>query len=224
VKTFGSTDEDMIYGMDLDLAQQNIVVTGNFAGTVDFGGTPLYSAGMGTDSFLAKYSTSNGAHVFSKNFSNGGTDSGVRVFVPKLNNPNSDILLVGNIMYAIDLGGGTLIVAGPDATGVRRNDLYIGRFTASGSHLWSKRYGGINDDVLCSAELDSHGGLVLAGQFKVGTDLGGGPIGGTGVISWDMFVAKYSAVDGSFVWARGLRCSGSGYPYAVAVDSQDNAV
>jgi hypothetical protein len=223
-KTFGSASEDMIYGMDLDLAQQNIVVTGNFLGTVDFGGNLLYSAGMGTDSFLAKYSTSNGAHVFSKNFSNGGTDSGVRVFVPKVNNPNSDILLVGNIMYAIDLGGGTLTVAGPDATGVRRNDIYIGRFTASGSHLWSKRYGGINDDVLSSAALDSHGGLVLAGQFKIATDLGGGPIAGTGVISLDMFVAKYSAVDGSFVWARPLLCSSFGNPNAVAVDSQDNAV
>src|SRR6185503_2800950 len=105
-KTFGSTNEDMICGIDLDLAQQNIAVTGSFAGAVDFGGTPLYSSG--TDSFLAKYSTSNGAHVFSKSFPNGGTDSGVRVFVPKVNNPNSDILLVGNMMYAIDLGGGTL--------------------------------------------------------------------------------------------------------------------
>ena len=162
--------------------------------------------------------------MFSKNFNNGGTDSGVRVFVPKSNNPNSDIVLVGNFMYAIDLGGGTLTVAGPDSTGVRRNDIYIGRFTASGSHLWSKQYGGINDDLLFSAALDSHGGLVLAGQFKVGTDLGGGPIGGTGVISWDMFVAKYSAVDGSFAWARPLTCSSSGYPYAVAVDSQDNPV
>jgi len=39
-----------------------------------------------------------------------------------------------------------------------------------------------------------------------------------------MFVAKYSAVDGSFVWARPLLCSSSGNPNAVAVDSQDNAV
>jgi hypothetical protein len=125
-------------------------------------------------------------------------------------------VLVGNFGYAIDLGGVLLYTAG--AT----KDIYIARFTASGSHLWSKRYGGVNDDMLFSAALDSHGGLVLAGTFKVGTDLGGGPIGGTGAT--DMFLAKYSAVDGGFAWARPLLCSSFGNPNAVAVDSQDNPV
>ena len=49
----------------------NVLVTGTFEGTVDFGGGPLTSTGV-SDIFLAKYDP-NGNHIWSQRF--GGTSS-----------------------------------------------------------------------------------------------------------------------------------------------------
>jgi len=66
----------MSYGVAADPAG-NILVTGSMAGTIDFGGGPLTSAGS-SDVFLAKYSAG-GAVLWTKHLGGPGPDVGYGV-------------------------------------------------------------------------------------------------------------------------------------------------
>ena len=71
-QSFGDSlvDEGAAVAVD---ASGNVLVTGFFSGTVDFGGGSLVSAG-GREIFLAKYD-GNGAHVWSQRFRGNRADS-----------------------------------------------------------------------------------------------------------------------------------------------------
>jgi len=70
-KRFGSTGTDVGYGVGVG-SGGNDYVAGTFSGTVNFGGSPLVSAGN-SDIFTAKYSSA-GAHVWSKRIGGTGND------------------------------------------------------------------------------------------------------------------------------------------------------
>jgi len=104
----------------------NMLVTGIFVGTVDFGGGALTAAGT-DDTFLVKYSSS-GAHVWSKRF--GSSDiyhsegpSGVAV------DANNNVALVGTVTMGTDFGCGALFGT---------TDAFVAKLSASGDCLWSK--------------------------------------------------------------------------------------
>lgn len=214
-KRFGSTSSDEFRSIALDTAQQNIVVTGNFAGTVNFGGANLVSAGGGTDTLLAKFTSANGTHVFSKRFTNQSVDTGVKVMVDGSDN----IYMVGYFFFSIDLGGGNMLSAGTSS----QADIFLGKFNSSGTHTWSKRYGGPNGDTLYSAEMDSAGELVVAGTFRSSTDLGTGTLTGTGFES-DLFIAKYAGATGNSIWVRHIAATSGGAPRGLAIAAQDSPV
>ena len=156
----GGSYDDVITSMALDLAQSNVLVTGQFQGSVNFTIATLASADNEKDTFLAKYSTSNGTPVWVKNFPNRGYDRGTGVFVDNSDN----VLLAGYFGTRIDLGGGILYSAGTSGYA----DIYIAKFapsrTAPTTPLWSKRYGGTGGETLCAAGLDASGNLVLGGH------------------------------------------------------------
>jgi hypothetical protein len=217
-RTVGGISDDVIASLALDFAQANVLVTGQFRGSVNFTTATLASADNETDTFLAKYSAANGSPVWVKSFSNRGYDRGVGVFVDNSDN----ILLAGYFGTRIDLGGGILYSAGTNGF----PDIYIAKFAPSGSvapsaPLWSKRYGGTGGETLYAAGLDTSGNLVLGGVFTKQTDLGGGAILGTGFDS-DMFLAKYSGINGSHVWSRALLCTQGGGPRSIRFDSANN--
>ena len=66
-----------------------------------------------------------------------------------------------SIMQTTD---GGFVLAGFSATGgVFTNDIYIVKLNAAGSHLWSKTYGGSNDEAAWSIIKTSDGGFAAAG-------------------------------------------------------------
>jgi hypothetical protein len=85
----------------------NVVVSGYFAGAVDFGGGALTA--LGTDVFAAKYSSA-GAHTWSRRFGGAGTQLGYGVAAA----PNGNVTLTGPFSGTIDCGTGTLTSAGMD--------------------------------------------------------------------------------------------------------------
>jgi len=96
-RSFGgaASDEATAVGMD---GGGNIVVAGNFAGTVDFGLGPLHSAG-GTDVFVLRLDA-DGRPSWSRRFGSRDTDlvGGLAV------DPAGGIALTGPIVGAIDFG------------------------------------------------------------------------------------------------------------------------
>src|SRR5438046_3726892 len=62
-KSFGTINSDQGRAVAVD-PSGNVVITGYFLGTIDFGGGPVTSSG-GLNTFVAKYS-SGGAHLWSQ--------------------------------------------------------------------------------------------------------------------------------------------------------------
>ena len=125
-RRFGNTSSDYGQGVSVDSAG-NVLVTGGFRNSVDFGGGPLTSAG-GLDIFLAKYDSS-GNHLWSKRFGNASDDCGLGVSVDGAGN----VLVTGGFQNSVDFGGGTLTSAGGD-------DIFLATCSSSGAHLWSEAF------------------------------------------------------------------------------------
>src|SRR5262249_8561272 len=67
-----------------------------------------------------------------------------------------------------DFGGGILT---PNA-----QDIFVVKLAPSGSHLWSKAFGGANYDSATVVAVDASDHLYLTGQAQGTVDFGGGPL------------------------------------------------
>jgi hypothetical protein len=99
----GGTGSDDGFGIAMD-GPGNVVVTGYFNGTVDFGDGPRTSAGE-NDIFVAKYSAVGGIHEWSQRFGNTDYDTGYDVAV----DGSGNVLVTGDFRLAVDFGGGPLV-------------------------------------------------------------------------------------------------------------------
>jgi hypothetical protein len=195
-------------------ANGDVVVTGGFMGTVDFGGGPLTAGGYGHDIFVVKYSSA-GGHVWSKSLgaSNGYLrESGNAVAVDGV----GDVVVTGSFDGPADFGGGVLSCAGG-------TDVFVAKFSgASGAHLWSRQAGSAGwNDAGRGVAVDGAGNVLVTGTAAGGANFGGGPLSGTDL---DVFVVKYNAA-GGHVWSRSFGSAGvvdSGA--AVGVDAAGNAL
>jgi hypothetical protein len=79
----------------------NVVVTGFFLGASEFGGDALESAGS-YDVFVAKYSGSDGSHVWSRRFGSTFTDYGLATALEE----NGRVLVTGSFSGTVDFGDG----------------------------------------------------------------------------------------------------------------------
>jgi hypothetical protein len=217
-KRFGSTDtlmttESLECGRSLAVdSNGDVVVGGSFMGTVDFGGGSMTSAGdLGyLDGFVAKFSGASGAHVWSKRLGSAGQDEAV-MGVAVDGSGNS--LVTGHFSNSVDFGGGALASAGG-------KDVFLAKYTASGVHVWSKRFGGTLGDTGNSVAVDGSGNVAVTGNFSGAIDFGGGTLVSSG--TQDLFLAKLSAT-GGHLWSKRLGgASQFDAGNAVAVDGSDN--
>lgn len=114
--------------------------------------------------------------------------------------------VIGSFYGQAHLGGAPLVSAGGA-------DVFVGAFDASGSHLWSRRFGGpltpmVGGDEGTSISVRGDA-LFISGAVFGNVDLGGGPLAGNPAY-WNAFAAKLAAVDGSHLWSRSLGRSLSG--------------
>ena len=119
-KAFGDSDTLFLVsrGVAAD-AMNNVLLTGEFSGTADFGGDPLTSAG--NDLFVAKLSP-NGDHLWSRRFGNAAAQVGLSIAA----DPAGDVLVAGQFRGTLDFNTiGTSLTAN-DASGVN-NTLFIAK-------------------------------------------------------------------------------------------------
>jgi hypothetical protein len=191
----------------------NVYVTGNFAGTVNFGGDPLVSAGNG-DIFVAKYSAT-GAHLWSKRFGNTGTDISYSLGLDNLGN----VLITGTYAGSIDFGTGEPLLS------VGSSDMFVAKLNGDGDVLWAKSYGSTGADNPFNIVLDGQNNIVFSGFFG----FFGGPIdfGNSFVLTSaggrDIFVAKLNS-DGDTLWAIQFGGPDDDTATGLAINKQDNSV
>jgi hypothetical protein len=104
-RSFG--DADFQYPLDVAVDEKgNVIVAGELAGAIDFGGGLLASAG-GTDAFVVKLAPG-GEHLWSRVFGSTQDQSAKRVAVDK----TGAVVVAGDFATGISLGGALLTSAG----------------------------------------------------------------------------------------------------------------
>ncbi|UQA56011.1 hypothetical protein [Polyangium aurulentum] len=176
------------------------------SGSVDFGGGPLVS-GAGTSLYLAKLDAS-GNHVWSKRFGDTGSRTSRKVAMDSAGN----VVVVGNMGFSTDFGGGPLPVPGTTAG-------FVAKFDTAGNHLWSKPLGNVGDTHATSVAIDGAGNVLVLGDFQGSINLGGGMLQSAG--GQDLFVAKLDAA-GKHVWSKGFGGTGNDLEAGLDVDSNGN--
>jgi hypothetical protein len=200
-------------------ANGRVTVVGQFAGTVNFGGGPVTSAAFSwhdpatvQDGFVAQY-TAAGAYRWAKRIGNEGHDAVTAVTV----DGSGNVIVVGSLRsWEVDLGGGPTVSLGDE-------DMFVVKYDASGSHLWSRRVGGSRAEAPAAVAVDGSGNVWVVGRFFETTNLGGATLSAAGGLDQDGFIVKYSST-GTHLWSRAL--GGTGYDEArgVDVDASGNAI
>ncbi|MFT3770294.1 MAG: nucleotide-binding protein [Minicystis sp.] len=170
-------------------AMGNVIVAGDFNGTIDFGGGALTSAG-GSDAFVAKLDAAAGNHVWSKRFGDGAFQIAHGVAADATGN----VVVVGDFAGDVDFGGGAIPSKG-------NTDAFVALFDPAGAHLASAGFGGTDYDSATS--VSAAGGVIAVGGYFAGkADFGGTPLTSAG--GRDVFVTKLSGTTLAPVWARGF--------------------
>jgi hypothetical protein len=178
-------------------ASGNVYMTGEFAGTVDFGsGTGLVSAGA-FDGFVASY-TSAGAFRWAIRFGAGATDQGVGIATN-----GTDVYVTGNFSGSMTVGASATTYASAGST-----DAFVIKLSASaGATSWVSTFGGSGAELGQAITVDAQtasANIYVSGTFSNGAS--GATFGAAGVrntqglAGTDLFVAQLNS-SGTIVWA-----------------------
>jgi hypothetical protein len=208
-RTIGNSGTEEGKGIATDSAG-NVLVTG-YQGSyvVDYGGGPQTTVSY-NDIFMAKYSSA-GSWVWSKTVGGYGYDQGNAIAADDTGNVFVTGYMGQGLMgdIGVNFGGGALFSAGG-------SDVFLVKYSATGQHVWSKRFGSTGTDVGMAVDADSAGNVYAAGTFEGSVNFGGGSLASAG--GRDIFVVKYSAA-GLHVWSKRFGSSGDDVVNSLAVDA-----
>lgn len=208
-KRVGDDDEQFPMGVAVD-DQGHVVLTGHFEGELDFGGTPLTSAGFNFDAFVAKLDE-NGDELWSRAY-NGPLDQ-----LPRAVTVATDgrVLVAGRTSGRIDFGGGELVASGESA------DIFLLALDADGEHLFSRQWGGDGADEAWAVTTDSAGNGILTGRFEGEVRFGATLHDAVGAGA--IFVTKVDMA-GNDLWTERIGGSSDQTGSDVVVDTRDRIV
>lgn len=163
----------------------NVVVTGAFGGTTDFGTGPLVATDL--DIFVAKYDPA-GNPLWSKQF--GAADVQVSEVIAL--DAQNNVILGSVFANSVDFGGGAFTTT--------NFGFAVAKFDFDGNHIWSKAFDNdIGQPQLMVLAADATGNIAFGGYFHGSVDFGGGAL--TASASYDMFLAKFNA-NGEHLWSK----------------------
>lgn len=205
-KSFGDLLNQDAWGIATD-AMDNVLLTGSFGGTLDFGGGSVSSAGSG-DIFIAKLD-STGNHVWSKRFGDTSLQTGRSIAV----DATGDVLIAGGFTGTVSFGGNLLTSAGS-------GDVFVAKLDGNGAHLWSNRFGDTDQQDVSGLAVDPSGNVIITGEFSGTADFGGKPLVSAG--GFDLFVAKLDGA-GGHIWSKRFGdVDDQGGAPSIAVDGSGN--
>jgi hypothetical protein len=210
-KSFGGAGEQFGASVAID-HDDNIVLTGSYAGDLNFGGGALPYYAPGRSIYVAKLGPG-GGHIWSQGFYSNSTgeqfgrDVAIDIY--------DDIIVVGQFSGSIGLGMGVRTSNGGD-------DIYIAKLHADqGTLVWENNFGGMNDDHGISVATDNAGDIVLTGSIHGPAVFENKNLGNAG---FDDIVAVKLADDGTHMWSKSFGGSGFETGMGVAIDGANNIV
>jgi competence ComEA-like helix-hairpin-helix protein len=215
VSSFEGTWEDMGKCLTID-PQDNVLITGYFTGTLDFGDKQLSCTGR-RDIFLVKFGGADGQYIWSRSFGGCGPNWDSARAYSVAASKSGDLVITGYFNGTLDFGGGPLISKS-------NNDIFVAKFNGDGDHIWSHNYGGKKTNFAHSyaVSIDSNEDIIVMGDFSGSLDLGGGLLASTA--KRDLFVAKYNGADGSHIWSCISRGTWETLSRDVTIDKKGNVL
>ena len=213
-RTMGNDSAEEGKGIATD-SGGNVLVTGYQSSyVVDYGGGAQTTVSY-NDIFMAKYSSA-GSWVWSKTVGGYGYDQGNAVAADGAGSAFVTGYIGKGAMgdIGVNFGGGALFSAGG-------SDVFLVKYSATGQHVWSKRFGSTGTDVGMAVDTDSAGNVYVAGTFEGSVDFGGGSLASAGVR--DIFVLKYSGA-GQHLWSKRFGSSGDDVVQGLAIDGAGDVV
>jgi hypothetical protein len=187
----------------------DLVLGGNFAGVIDFGGVPLDAETSADtfDVFVARLDAQ-GGHVFS--LAAGDFDD--QRLMALAVDAQGNTYAAGQFYGTIDFGGGEKTSAG-------HADGFVAKLSPSGSHLWTRTFGGGYFDAVTAIALAPNGELLVAGSFMDSVTIGSTPLKAAGTFAFDIFYAVLDAA-GTVKSVRRIGGTGSEEPRALAATAE----
>jgi hypothetical protein len=173
-RIFGGNEPDRAARLAFD-ADSNVILTGAFAATADFGVAEFVSRGE-RDAFVAKFDRDTGVLTSAMQIGGTGDDYGFGVDV----DPSGDVVIAGRFGAPLEIGDQLLTHAGA-------LDIYLARLDNAGQVLWVQSFGGPGQDEIHDLRLQQNGDIVLLGAISDSVDFGGGPLVSAG--ERDIFLA-----------------------------------
>jgi hypothetical protein len=184
-KKFGDASSQAGQSIAVDAAG-DVYIAGMFAGTANFGGANLTSAGA-NDIFVAKL-TPVGAHLWSKRFGDANNQEVQDLTVDSAGN----VIVTGGLGGTVNFGGGALTSAG-------LRDIFIAKFDTGGAHLWSKRFGDASDQFGYNLATSAAGDVYLTGGLTGTVNFGGANLTSAGAN--DIYLVSFNAA-GTHQWSK----------------------
>ncbi|MES2478164.1 MAG: SBBP repeat-containing protein [Bacteroidota bacterium] len=138
---------------------KNIYLSGLFANTVDFDpGTPYIplSSVSAQDLFICKLD--NSANLKWAKQAQSNSNAGTFVAVDTL----GYVYNTGNFGGTVDFDPGTKVV---NLTASGGDDIFIGKFDSTGNFVWSRKIGGVSQDIVNTIAVDQAVNIYLCGSF-----------------------------------------------------------
>jgi len=208
-KAFGGPRTDDLAAVALDQVG-NVYVMGRFTGSIDVEGATLTSTGSG-GGFVAKLDGTTGGRVWAFRFGAVGNSDFQLTDAIAVSADGTRLATSGQFFGTANFGGANITHAGG-------GDAFAAVYaTADGSHLWSRGFGGTGIDEASGVAFDGNDGVIIAGLYAGPAAFGGAQTLSSNANSQDVFVARYTATNGAFLYANGYGSPGSDRAYRVRV-------
>jgi len=208
-KSYGDAASQSAVAVNVDKSG-NILLAGSFQGSMTLGPVTLTSAGK-EDVFIAKL-TPSGEVMWAKNFGDGSNQLAQGIAA----DASGNVIVAGIFIGNINFGGGTLT-----SNTIFFQDVFLAKFGPDGTHIFSNRFGGTNSENVNALAVDADGNAILAGDFQLSVDFGGGTLTSAGPS--DAYVAKYGP-NGAFLWVKQFGDEAEQKARAVAIDAKGNVL
>jgi len=198
-KQFGGAGDQVCQSVAID-NNGDVVVAGNYNGTLDFGLGALPTTGSSNALiYVAKLNGSTGAAIVAHGWGTSGRSDEVGLAVDASNNIVVAGSMAGNIDFGNNAGGTDVSITNAGLT-----DAYAVKLTSALVPVWAKSFGdSAYDQNAKTVAVSSGGDVFIAGLFE-GT-LNGLGLTATSNTAPDAFIAQLASVNGS------LRCAAQSY-------------
>ncbi len=188
-KRWGDMENQLLGSVAVD-PSDNIIISGGFAGALDFGpGNNLVS--MGEDDIYVAKLQPDGTTSWAKQFGDDKAQAARGIAVTDL----GEVVIAGVFSGVVNFGDGNVMSAGV-------SDIFVTKLANSGALTWKRVVGSAMAETVNDMAVDSEGNIVITGYYQGSITFGSTMLSNAG----EQFVAKMTS-SGADVWAKSFLCS-----------------